>query len=75
VGWSLLRLVAEAAVGENKLRNFEKGLRRLSLEELGAIKLALESAGVVFSPNESMSSEADQQGSGEYLNYKDENGR
>jgi transcriptional regulator with XRE-family HTH domain len=48
VGWSRLRLSAKAGVSENNLRDFEKGLRRLSVDEIGAIRVALEAAGVIF---------------------------
>jgi transcriptional regulator with XRE-family HTH domain len=48
LNWSVIRLGSRASLGENTIRNFELGRRPLSPNNLSAIRLAFEAAGVEF---------------------------
>jgi transcriptional regulator with XRE-family HTH domain len=48
VDWSQSRLAEASNLGESTIRDFEKGRRVPSINNLEAIRRALESAGVIF---------------------------
>ena len=48
LNWSAIRLGARANLGEGTIRNFEECRRTLSLNNLAAIRAALEAGGVEF---------------------------
>lgn len=48
VDWSQSKLAERSNLGESTIRDFEKGRRVPSVNNLAAIRLALESAGVAF---------------------------
>jgi transcriptional regulator with XRE-family HTH domain len=50
VGWSQDKLATRAHLGPSTIRDFEKGRRVPTTNNLAAIKRALEAAGAVFIP-------------------------
>lgn len=46
--WSQARLGAESNLSESTIRDFEKGRRIPSINNIAAIRTALEAAGVIF---------------------------
>ena len=50
VDWSQSKLAAEANLSESTVRDFEKGRRVPSINNLSAVQRALEVAGVEFIP-------------------------
>jgi transcriptional regulator with XRE-family HTH domain len=50
IDWSQMQLANSANLGESTIRDFEKGRRVPSVNNLAAIRAALESAGVEFIP-------------------------
>ncbi len=48
IDWSQRQLATAANLGESTVRDFEKGRRAPSINNLTAIRLALETAGVIF---------------------------
>ena len=50
VEWSQDELAAQANLGTSTIRDFEKGRRVPTINNLAAIKRALETAGVIFIP-------------------------
>jgi transcriptional regulator with XRE-family HTH domain len=48
LNWSQVRLASRSNLSETTTRQFEEGLRALSIDKLAAIRAALEAAGVEF---------------------------